>query len=106
MKQNVLNGKKFYADIQKMLDKRLRHTKEYRCLFGSCENCSKIENGQGIHIVETYEIYKCKTDVCGECDGWGTIDKTCGACKGTGKQVDLSGEGEKLVGTENILVKK
>jgi DnaJ-class molecular chaperone len=92
-------------------------------MYIQCPDCTKIELGIGMHLVEVYEVLrfhdavKCidcrgsgtqKTE-CHVCDGTGQVTETCTTCDGNGVLVDYSCEegGEpEVLGIESVLVKK
>ncbi|MBI5803495.1 hypothetical protein HY448_02305 [Candidatus Pacearchaeota archaeon] len=90
----------------------------YRCMFGSCGECSRIVDGNGFHDVEVYEIYEHENTTlcegcdgkgyeeidCPTCDGWGQINQTCGDCKGQRVEPDLFSE-KKFIKEEILLIK-
>ena len=87
---------------------------QYKCLQGTCKDCTKIENGIGIHKVRTYRICKeydkCKGDgvtrhTCWECDGSGETEETCEQCEGVGQVPDVNSD-EKFIKTRNEIVKE
>jgi DnaJ-class molecular chaperone len=101
------------------LIRKIVKTERIACLQGSCDRCTYIKDGKGVHIVETYEVSriesvaKCETCHgkgytivdCYECDGLGEIKEPCEDCEGKGDVPDESGE-LTFVGREQKLKEK
>jgi DnaJ-class molecular chaperone len=78
--------------------RRLKSQYTVKCMFGQCENCSGIIDGQGYHDIEVYQIYKTIIfQECDECKGRGVTEEPCDECDGTGNIFcpDCRGEGAK-----------
>lgn len=60
-------------------------------MYIQCPECTKVELGVGMHLVEVYEIIKFHDAVkCIDCRGSGTQKTECHVCDGTGKFPSLA----------------
>ena len=84
------------------------------CIYGSCQKCTKIVHGRGIHVIKNYDVFEYKLEQCSDCRGDGSIEEECPECCGSGVIKEhcsnCHGKGEvedeisvKLIGSRQIL---
>jgi hypothetical protein len=91
--------------------RRFLKKEEYYCLHGSCEKCTVVIDGQGVHQVEVFleekytELVACEHcegrgiewKDCPECNGTGEISETCEKCNGKKEIIDLESPPDSVV---------